>query len=94
MRVVTSSVVVAQVWRDGSRRANLARVSTGTDIAMVDRPAARRSGELLARSATADVVDAHLSLLVREADTVATGDDADIRRLLDARGVNVSIVTV
>lgn len=94
LRVRTSACVVAQVWRDGSRQANLARTLTGVHTAAVDHSAARRIGELLARSHTADAVDAHLSLLVDEADTVVTSDDADVRTLLSTRGVTASVEIV
>lgn len=40
--VITSGGVVAQVWRDGSRQANLAKILSGVDVEAID--AARRSG--------------------------------------------------
>jgi len=66
---------------------NLARTLTGIDIAALDQGAGRRIGELLKRSASSDVVDGHLALLVDPGDTVLTSDVDDITRLLDARGV-------
>ncbi len=56
--------------------------------------AGRRVGELLARSGTADVVDAHRAWLVGAGDTVLTSDGPDIRRLLAARGPGVQIQVV
>lgn len=94
LRVRTSACVVAQVWRDGARQANLARALTGVDVVAVDSASARRIGELLSRSRTADVVDAHLALIAGAADTIVTNDESDIRRLLDARDVHASLVIV
>ncbi|HMD46799.1 MAG TPA: hypothetical protein VKG43_11600 [Acidimicrobiales bacterium] len=92
--VTTSAAVVAQVWRSGSRQANLARVLAGVDVASLDGPTARRVGEVSARSGTPDVVDAHLALLVGNDDTVLTADPGDLRRILDARSVSATIRTI
>lgn len=93
--LVTSAAVVAQVWRGGSRQANLARSLQGVHIAPLDAMIGRRVGELLARSGTSDVVDAHLALLVNAGDTVLTSDEPDIKQLLTARGlVDVQVVVV
>ena len=55
LRVRTSATVVAQVWRSGSRQANLARVLTGIDVAALDMQTDRSVGEVLALSRTTDV---------------------------------------
>jgi hypothetical protein len=89
--VRTSAAVVAQAWRGGARQVNLARTLTGIDIAAIDQGAGRRIGELLKRSASSDVVDGHLALLVDPGDTVLTSDVDDITRLLDARGVQATL---
>lgn len=94
LRVRTSAFVVAQVWRDGAPQPNLARALTGVDVVAVDSASARRIGELLSRSRTADVVDAHLALIADAADTIVTSDESDIRRLLDARDIHASLVIV
>ena len=90
----TSSAVVAQVWRDGRKQAQLARLLAAVAI----RPLApfddRRTGELLALTRTADVVDAHLVLTVEDDDDVLTSDRDDIERLLAARGIAPKIVDV
>lgn len=69
--------VVAQVWRDGARQARLATfVKTLTVHPFDDGPAV---GQLLARSATSDVVDAHLVAVAARLDLeVLTGDPDDI----------------
>ena len=54
----------------------------------------KRIGELLARAGSADVVDAHVALLVAPADIVLTSDPGDIRALLQARGVPARVQLV
>ncbi len=92
--VRTSSAVVAQVWRDGARQANLARLLGTVEVASLDPAAGRRIGELLARTASADVVDAHLALLVEPGDTVLTSDADDLADLLRTRGVRARLEEV
>ena len=92
--VNTSAAAVAQVWRDGGRRVNLARVLSGVDIAALDELAARKVGELLRASASTDLVDAHVALLVTQEGSVLTSDDDDIKTLLRARRVKARVVHV
>lgn len=92
--VRTSSAVVAQVWRDGARQANLARLLGTVEVASLDPAAGRRVGELLARTASADVVDAHLALLVEPGDTVLTSDADALADLLRTRGVRARLEEV
>lgn len=89
--VRTSAGVVAQVWRDRRRQVLLGRVLAGVDAAPLDRARAAEVGELLGRARTADVVDGHLALLVRDGDTVLTSDTGDLRRLLQARSVRAGV---
>src|SRR5713101_1586723 len=89
--VRTSAAVIAQVWRNGSRQANLARVLAGVDISALDRSTGKRVGEVLARSRTSDVVDGHLGFIVSQGDTVFTSDNEDIKRILRARGVRATV---
>ncbi len=75
---------VAQAWRDGSRQVNLARTLKQPDtiVDALDHPRARQVGELLARTGTADVVDAHVAVAALETGaTVITSDPDDIRAL-------------
>lgn len=75
---------LAQVWRDGERQATLAQAlkQSTAHIEPMDGSAARRIGELLARSGTSDVVDAHVAVVgLRFEGTVVTSDPDDIRRL-------------
>jgi hypothetical protein len=89
-----SAAVVGQVWRDGRNQANLARVLAGIGIEPLGKDDGQRIGELLGRAGSADVVDAHVALLVAAADVVLTSDPADIRALLRARGVLARVQTV
>jgi hypothetical protein len=87
----TSGAVVAQVWRNGARQANLARTLAGVDIFPLDDVTGHKIGELLARSGTGDVVDGHVAMLTERGDTVLTSDDADIETLLQAKAVQAII---
>jgi hypothetical protein len=64
------------------------------DVRALDPDDAKRTGMLLARSKTSDVVDGHVALLVREGDRVLTSDPKDIDALLSAREVSARIVRV
>jgi hypothetical protein len=92
--LLTSSAVIAQVWRDGRRQARLAQLLGGVGVRALAPVEDRRTGELLARTRTDDVVDGHLSLCVANGDQVLTSDRSDIERLLKARGVGATIVDV
>jgi hypothetical protein len=89
-----SSAVVGQVWRDGRKQANLARVLAGVGIEALGQDDGRRIGELLAVAAATDVVDAHVALMAAHADLILTSDPGDIRRLLQARGVSARVRAV
>ena len=92
--VRVSSAVVGQVWRDGRKQANLARVLAGVGLEALGTDDGKRVGELLALSGSADIVDAHVALLTAHADLVLTGDPGDIRKLLHARRVSARVQTV
>jgi hypothetical protein len=89
-----SSAVVGQVWRDGRRQANLARILAGVGIEALGTDDGKRIGELLALAGSADVVDAHVALMTAHADIVLTSDPGDIRRLLQARRISARVQTV
>jgi hypothetical protein len=86
-----SAAVVGQVWRNGRKQANLARVLAGTGTEALGPEDGKRIGDLLALAGSADVVDAHVALMTAPADLVLTSDPADIRQLLQARGVPARI---
>ena len=89
-----STAVVGQVWRDGRKQANLARVLAGVGIEPLSKDDGKRIGELLAQAASSDVVDAHVALMVAPADLVLTSDPGDIRKLLRAREVSARVQPV
>ena len=89
-----SSAVVGQVWRDGCKQANLARVLAGVGIEPLSKDDGRRIGELLAQAGSSDVVDAHVALMTAPADLVLTSDPNDIRKLLRVRGIPARVQPV
>jgi len=75
--------VLAQVWRNGSQQARLARLLEAIELHPMDD--GRTVGSLLARAGTSDVVDAHLVVTaVRLSEPIMTTDTADIERLVGA----------
>ncbi len=92
--LVTTAPVVGQAWRDGARQARLACALAMVDVRPVTSDDARRAGELLGRTGTTDVVDALLALLARPGDQLLTSDPDDLAQLVEARRVDVRIVTV
>jgi hypothetical protein len=86
------ATVVAQASRS-SKQAQMRRLLRGCDVAVLDEADAHRTGGLLAKSRTEDVVDASVVVLAarRHAD-VLTGDADDMSRLIaamNARSVRV-----
>lgn len=81
--LTTTHPVVAQVWRDGARQARLARfLQSVVVVAFDDGP---EVGNLLARSGTSDVVDAHLVVMaVRRSEPILTDDVHDLESLTAA----------
>lgn len=82
--LATSSAVVAQVWRGGSRQARLARLLASdlmTELAL-DSEASRRIGALAPSAPGArDVVDGHVAIIALDRDAVVlTSDTDDIAR--------------
>jgi hypothetical protein len=75
----TTAIVLAQVWRDGARQANLARLLKGTEVVAVDERLGREAGALLARSGTDDPIDATVVIVAAPGDRVLTSDPGDIR---------------
>lgn len=79
----TTQPVVAQVWRNGSRQARLARFLTSVTVHSFSD--GRAVGAILARSGTSDVVDAHLvAVAVELSESILTGDVGDIEVLVDS----------
>lgn len=93
LAVRSSAAAVAQVWRDGARQADLARVLSGVDVAALDLDAAKRIGSLLGATDTSDPVDGHVAHIVEPGDQLLTSVPDDLRRLL-SRAHAVTVVTV
>jgi hypothetical protein len=89
--VRTRGAAAAQVWRPGSIQAQLARVLAGIEVMVLDESAGRSIGELLRRSGTGDVVDGHVTLIVRSGDTVLTSDAGDIGSMLEEPRVSATV---
>lgn len=93
--VRTHGGVVGQVWRGGAgKQVPMARVLTTVEVLPLDDDLGRRAGVLLARSGTADVIDAAVVAIARQGDDIVTSDPGDMRVLADAAKVDVAIVRV
>ena len=79
----TTHPVLAQVWRQPARHANLARAVRLLEVHSLDNavPVGRR----LARSGTSDVVDAHLAVVAERLGTFILTTDSDDMTALEAR---------
>ena len=76
----TTHPVLAQVWRDPARQANLSRALRHFDVHALDESVA--VGRRLAATGTADVVDAHLAVVAEQLGTfIVTTDHGDMSRL-------------
>jgi hypothetical protein len=92
---VTNGGVVGQVWRGGSgRQAPIARLLAGVGVVPLDDLLGRRAGTLLARSGTADAIDAAVVCLAEDGDDILTSDPEDLRDLAQAAGIHVEIIPV
>ncbi len=90
--VRTSASVVAQVWRNGSRQATLARVLAGIEEVSLLSEQARAIGRLLATTRSSDVVDGAVAVIAQPGDEVLTSDPADLKALVRGRDVRVTTV--
>ncbi len=84
MSVTIPATALAQVMRNPSRQARLSRLirQAGTRLTVLDGPDATAVGLLLARTGTADIVDAHVAVCAQRAgQMVVTGDPDDLRRI-------------
>lgn len=83
-RVTIPAGALAQSIRQPQRQVNLARLlrQPTTDVVALNRRDAVLVGRMLARSGTADVIDAHVVLCARRAEqVVVTSDGDDLARL-------------
>ncbi len=83
-RVTVPATALAQAIRNPARQARVSRLirDVGTDLMPLDGPDATAVGLLLAKSATADIVDAHVVICAQRAgQAVVTSDAEDLRRM-------------
>ena len=84
MRITIPATALAQAIRNPARQARLCRLirQAGTDLIPLDGPYATAVGLLLARTGTADIVDAHVAICAQRAgQAVVTSDADDLRRI-------------
>jgi hypothetical protein len=84
LRVIVPATALAQAIRDPARQSRLSRLlgDPRVDIVPLDHRDARAVGRLLARTGTADIVDAHVVICAqRSGRSVLTSDAGDLRRL-------------
>jgi hypothetical protein len=93
MRVTIPATALAQAIRNPGKQARLSRLirQAGTDLMPLNGPDATAVGLLLARTATADIVDAHVVVCAERAgQPVVTSDARDLRRI--APGLQLVVV--
>ena len=84
IRITIPATALAQAIRNPARQGRLSRLirQAGTDLIALDGPDATAAGLLLARTATADIVDAHVVVCAERAgQAVVTSDAGDLRRI-------------
>ena len=84
IRITIPATALAQAIRNPARQVRLSRLirQAGTDLIALDGPDATAVGLLLARTATADVVDAHVVICAQRAgQAVVTSDPADLNQI-------------
>jgi predicted nucleic acid-binding protein len=84
MRITIPATALAQALRNPARQARLSRLirQAGTDLIPLNGPDATAVGLLLARTGTADIVDAHVVICAQRAGQAVVTSDAD-----DLRGI-------
>lgn len=83
-RITVPATALAQAIRNPAKQVRLVRMirQVSTDLIALDGPDATLAGILLARTGTADIVDAHVVVCARRAcQAVVTSDPNDLRRL-------------
>jgi predicted nucleic acid-binding protein len=84
MRITVPATALAEAIRNPARQARLSRLirQVSTDLTPLDGPDATAVGLVLARTATADIVDAHVVVCARRAgQAVVTSDADDLKRI-------------
>jgi hypothetical protein len=94
VQIRTTTGVVAQVWRHGSRQARLARLLRGVDEKEITSALSRSIGTLLDVAQAADVIDASLIEIALDGDEILTSDPTDLSSLAHAAGKRLTIITI
>ena len=84
LRITIPATALAQALRNPAKQARLSRLirQIDTDLIALDGPDATAVGLLLARTGTADVVDAHVVVCARRAkQAIVTSDANDLRQI-------------
>ncbi|HUJ51307.1 MAG TPA: hypothetical protein VLW25_13950 [Bryobacteraceae bacterium] len=84
LRITVPATALAQAIRNPAKQSRLSRLirQAGTDLIALDGPDATAVGLLLARSATADIADAHVVICAQRAgQAVVSSDAGDLRRI-------------
>jgi hypothetical protein len=84
MRITIPATALAQAIRNPAKQARLSRLirQAGTDLIPLNALDATAVGLLLARTGTADIVDAHVVICAQRAgQAVVTSDVDDLRRI-------------
>jgi PIN domain nuclease of toxin-antitoxin system len=89
--LVTTAPVVGQVWRNGRKQANLARLLKAVNVLAPNEQSARTAGLLLAKTGTTDIVDALVVELCTGADIILTSDPKDLARLVQAASMRPAV---
>jgi hypothetical protein len=92
--VLTTTAVVAQVWRDPARQARLSRLLQGVDEAELTQQRSRSIGVLLRAARKPDVVDGSIVDLAEDGDEILTSDPDDIAPLIAAAGKTVIVTPI
>ena len=76
------------------RQVPVAQLVASTDVAPVDGQLGKRAGMLLARTGTADAIDASLVCLAKDGDDILTSDPGDLLNLVRTAGGHVELIPV
>jgi len=90
MNIVLDTGGLIGIERDDQRIAALSMI----DVRVTGLPEAKAAGELLAASSTRDAVDALVALVAVPGDQVLTSDPEDLRTLVGARTIPVTVVSI
>ncbi len=92
--VLTTTGAVAQVWRNGTRQARLARLLRGVLEVELSRSQGRRVGALLGAAGRSGVVDGSIVDAASDGSEILTSDPHDIAALAAASGKTVIVTRV